>query len=83
MTCEIKYKSSVVKDLKQLDRKVAQRILQKIEENLGKNPDIGTPLSGKFKGLFKYRVGDYRIIYTKIKGGILILRIAHRRRIYK
>ncbi|MCD6383876.1 MAG: type II toxin-antitoxin system RelE/ParE family toxin [Thermoplasmata archaeon] len=83
MTCKIEYKSSVVKDLRQLDKTVARRILQRIEQDLGENPDRGTPLSGPFKGLFKYRIGDYRVIYTKTREGILILRIGHRSKVYR
>ncbi|RLG24718.1 hypothetical protein DRN85_07240 [Methanosarcinales archaeon] len=41
------------------------------------------PLSGQFKGLFKYRIGNYRAIYAKTKEGVLVLRIGHRSRIYK
>ena len=80
---EIRYKASVVKDLKKLDREDRNRILSEIERNLIQDPDRGEKLKGKFKGLLKYRVGDYRIIYTKIPDGTLILRIGHRRRIYE
>ena len=80
---EIRYKASVSKDLKKLDREDRNRILSKIERDLIQDPDRGEKLKGKFKGLLKYRVGDYRIIYTKIPDGVLILRIGHRRRIYK
>ena len=80
---EIRYKASVAKDIKKLDREDRNRILSKIEFDLIQDPDRGEKLKGKFKGLLKYRVGDYRIIYTKIPDGVLILRIGHRRRIYK
>lgn len=83
MVYKIEYKSSVSKDLKKLDKKVTKRILNELEKNLGENPNIGVPLSGQFKGLFKYRVGDYRIIYAKTIRGVLILRIGHRSKIYK
>lgn len=80
---EIKYKASVAKDLKNLDREDRDRILSKIECDLIRDPDLGEKLKGKFKGLLKYRVGDYRIIYTKIPDGILILRIGHRKKVYE
>jgi mRNA interferase RelE/StbE len=80
---EIRYKASVAKDLKKIGREDRNRILSKIERDLIQDPDRGEKLKGKFKGLLKYRVGDYRIIYTKIPDGILILRIWHRRRIYE
>ena len=37
------------------------------------------PLTGDFAGLFRFRVGSYRVIYAKAGGGILILRISHRK----
>ena len=82
MACKIEYKSSVARDLKQLDKKAARRVLQRLEKELGENPDRGTPLSGQFKGLFKYRIGDYRVIYAKTRDGILVLKIGHRSKIY-
>ena len=69
----IKYKLSAVRDLKKLDKSVAGRILNQLETNLSENPNSGQPITGQFKGLFKYRVGDYRIIYTRAMGDILAL----------
>ena len=83
MPYKIEYKSSVVRDLKKLDKRVAGRILNQLETNLSENPNGGQPLTGQFKGLFKYRVGDYRIIYTRTMEGILVLRIGHRSKIYR
>ena len=83
MPLRIFYKSSVEKDLKRLDRSVSSRILTKVERELSNKPQSGLPLTGEFQGLFKYRVGDYRVIYTKIQDGILILRIRHRKEIYR
>ena len=83
MPYKIEYKSSVVRDLKKLDKSTAKRIFQQLESALSEDPDCGSPLTGQFKGLFKFRIGDYRIIYTKIRDGVLILRIAHRSRVYK
>ncbi len=83
MVYKIEYKSSIGKDLKKLEKKVTKRILNELEKNLRENPNIGVPLSGQFKDLFKYRVGDYRIIYAKTITRVLILRIGHRSKIYK
>ncbi|MCD6146058.1 MAG: type II toxin-antitoxin system RelE/ParE family toxin [Methanosarcinales archaeon] len=83
MSYKIEYKSSVVRDLKKLDKSVAGRILDQLEMDLSENPDGGQPLTGQFKGLFKYRIGDYRIIYTRTVEGILVLRIGHRSKVYR
>ena len=83
MAFQIEYKSSVLRDLKHLDKRVAERILNDLRNSLSSDPDCGTPLSGQFKGMRKLRVGDYRVIYTRTKEGVLILRIGHRSVVYE
>ena len=44
----------------------------------------GKELTGNYKGLLSYRIGNYRIIYTVLRDKtVLILRIGHRKDIYK
>jgi mRNA-degrading endonuclease RelE of RelBE toxin-antitoxin system len=74
----IEYKSSVYHDLRRLDRDVAERILDEQESILSKDPNQGEPLSGQFRGLPKYRTGEYRFIYTRVKDVVLVLRIGLR-----
>ena len=83
MASRVVYKASIERDLRRLDKPAARRILDKIEQDLATNPDRGAPLSGELRGLYRYRVGDYRIVYSKIPEGILILRIGHRKDIYR
>ncbi len=83
MSYKIEYKSSVIRDLKKMDKRAARRILQQLETGLSENPDRGVSLTGQFKGLFKYRIGGYRVIYTRTREGILVLRIGNRSRVYK
>lgn len=50
-----------------IDRKLQGRILEAFR-NLSDNPleargDTIKPLSGKLKGCWRYRIGDYRIVY--------------------
>lgn len=79
---KIEYKASVERDLRRIDRKEVNRILKKISEVLGEDPDKGLPLKGEYRGLYKLRVGNYRVIYCKTKEGVLVLRIRHRRKAY-
>lgn len=83
MAFKVAYKASVEKDLKKLDIKEAGRILNKIEKDLASDPNKGEALKRSFQGLCRYRIGDYRIIYTKTHTGILVLRVAHRKEVYK
>lgn len=83
MAAEILYKASALKDLKRLDRREALRIVERIDADLALHPGKDKALVGPFKGLFSYRVRDHRIVYTILGGSILVLRIAHRRDVYK
>ena len=79
----IEYKASVEKDLRGLDSKQAVRVFAAIERALKTHGRGGEALSGPFAGLFKLRVGDYRVIYARTDKGYLVLRIAHRREVYR
>ena len=83
MAVKIDYKESVFKDLKKIGMPDSKRVIDKLEKELRKDPEKGLPLKGEFSGLFKLRIGVYRAIYSKTRTGVLILRIAHRRNVYK
>jgi len=79
----IVYKNSVQRDLKRLSRAEARRVLNQIEEGLSENADTYPVLKGQFTGLRKYRIGDYRVIYAILGDDVLVLRIGHRKEVYK
>ena len=83
MSFNVKFKKSVARDLKRIDKNQTERILGKIDEELPDKAESFPVLSGKFSGLRKFRVGDYRVIYSIIGDTALILRISHRREAYK
>ena len=75
------------KNLKKLDKTVSSMLIAWIRKNLHgtENPRAhGKKLTANFGGLWRYRVGDYRII-AEIQDEIitiLVLEIGHRRDIY-
>ena len=82
MAYKITFKKSVSKDLKKIDKSIAIEIFDKINAELSENADKYPLLKGKFAGLRKFHVGDYRIIFSIIET-VLILRIAHRKEVYR
>jgi mRNA interferase RelE/StbE len=78
LTSKILYKSSVSHDLKKASLKDRERILRQIRTVLEENPRKGEALHGEFSGLFKLRVGDYRVIYSLSGQDVLVLRIRQR-----
>ena len=83
MEYNIVYKSSIKKDLRRIDKKKLPAILEDIESVLKDSPLKGKELKGEFEGLFSYRVGDYRVIYTILGNTVIVLRISHRKDAYK
>jgi mRNA interferase RelE/StbE len=59
------------------------RILATIEEELVQHPASHPVLKGRFAGLRKLRIGDYRVIYAILGDDVVILRIGHRGKVYK
>jgi len=83
LSYKIAFKKSVARDLKKIDNDQVDRILKKIENELPEKAETFPILTGKFSGLRKFRVGDYRVIYSIIGDTAIILRISHRREAYR
>jgi len=79
----ILYKKSVQRDLKKLTKAEAKRILDQLEKELSENADAFPMLRGRFTGLRKYRVGDFRVVYAIIEKDVIVLRIRHRKEVYR
>ncbi len=84
----IEYTDTAKRQLKKLDKAVARRILDYMDERVvssGNPHSAGKLLTGPLGGLWRYRVGDYRVlcdIQTK-NLRILALNIANRREVYR
>jgi len=83
LSYNIAFKKTVSRDLKKIDKNIADKILQKIEQELPDKADTFPALTGKFAGLRKFRVGNYRVVYSIINDTAIILRIGHRREVYR
>ena len=87
MTWKIEFDNRARKELRKLDKQIQERILKWLRKTLATEEDprrTGKSLQGRMKGLWRYRVGDYRIISQIQDENILILviKIGHRRDIY-
>ena len=81
---KLSWTEGAVSDLEALDKHVASRILKKITW-LGSNFESIVPeqLTGKMKGTYKLRVGDWRVVYTLEDKSLVIQAMGHRSEIYK
>lgn len=83
-SCKIQWDSRALKELRKLPQETAVRILKTVS-GLTDDPLLGLPLKGAFQGFRKLRVGEFRVIYSFLKDVaiIQILRVAHRREVYR
>lgn len=83
----VKYFSTnkkVQKQLKRLPAKVHKRAIE-VPAKLKGNPLLGEKLHGELAEYFKYRLGDYRIVYRfdAKSSTLLVVKIEHRQGAYK
>jgi mRNA interferase RelE/StbE len=84
----IEYAETAKKQLRKLDKVAASRILDFMDERVAASDDprtMGKALKGPLGELWRYRVGDYRIICNLQDGvmTVLVLQIGSRREIYR
>ena len=85
MSYRVLWNTKALDSLKELDKPVRKRIFDKVNDYVSQDPtNIGKPLKDKLSGFWRYRFGDYRIIYTVDfeKQLITVLEAGHRKDIY-
>ena len=87
MAWTIRYDRRVLKDMKKLDKTVQLQVLNYFDNRIALSDDprsFGKPLKSTFSGLWRYRIGNYRAIcrIEDEKLVILVVRIAHRSKVY-
>jgi mRNA interferase RelE/StbE len=81
----VRLKKSAQRDLKRLPREVQKRLVARLEALAGDPRPPGAEMLAGAVNIWRMRAGDYRIVYT-IKDDILlvlVLRLGHRREIYR
>lgn len=80
---EIVFTKRSVVDLEKLDDSTKRRILSKLKEYAASPFEFAHKLSDPRIGSYRFRVGDFRIIFDVDGNSIIILRIGNRRDIYR
>jgi mRNA interferase RelE/StbE len=84
----IDYTETARKQLRKLDRQIARRILDFMDERVAGLDDPrshGKALTGPLGGFWRYRVGDCRVI-CDIQDGelrVLVVQVGNRREVYR
>lgn len=87
MAWRVEFSKAADKVLRKLDRSVAAKIIDELEDisKLDNPRSRGKALQHNLSGLWRYRVGDYRII-CDIEDGVLVILVVdveHRSRVYR
>ena len=88
MAWTINYADNAKRQLQKLDKTVARRILDFLDDRVAKQEDprtLGKALTGPLGTLWRYRVGDFRVI-CEIQHSvltILVIRVGHRGDVYR
>jgi mRNA interferase RelE/StbE len=85
---KIEYAGTARRHLRKLDKAIARRILDFMDERVAASEDprhTGKALKGPLGDLWSYRVGDFRIL-CDIQDGrltVLVLQVGNRREVYR
>jgi mRNA interferase RelE/StbE len=84
----VEWEDAAVKELKKLDTRAQRNIVRYMRHKIATEEDprrFGDPLRKDLKGLWKYRIGAYRIICSIEDENVLVLvvRLGHRRSVYE
>ena len=88
MAWTVSFEPRALSELKKLDRTAQSRIVRFLNERIAGNHDprgSGKPLTGDKVGLWRYRIGEYRMVCRIDDAHLaeLVLRIAHRKDVYR
>lgn len=83
MAYKLIYTKSSVKDIKKLDVVTKKRLKKKIETFIKDPEGYAKKLTDSKLGDFRWRVGNYRVVFDMDGKNIVILRIRHRKEVYK
>ena len=78
--------SEAQSSLSRLDQPIRDRLLKRLKLFINNFDSLQhESLSGEFANYFKYRIGEYRVIYafSKTENTIFIKMVGHRKDIYK
>jgi len=83
MSYQFVYTKRAERDIDKLDAATQKRIKKKLEEFKLDPFRYAEKLSSSDLGSYRFRMGDYRIIFDVDGANLVVLRAGHRREIYR
>ena len=83
MSFKLVYTRRAAKDIQKLDAPTKNRIGKALLKFKDAPLDYADKLTNLLIGSYRFRVGDYRIVFDLYGNDIVVLRVGHRREIYR
>jgi len=83
MKYRIVYTKRAAKDISKLDSETKKRIREAMERYAETPLNYARKMIDPSLGTYRFRIGDYRVIFDLEDDKIIILRVGHRREIYR
>ncbi|MFI5240464.1 MAG: type II toxin-antitoxin system RelE/ParE family toxin [Candidatus Saccharimonadia bacterium] len=82
---QLKYKKPALKQIQKLSPQIRKRLKSKLEWFIAQADPLEfcEPLTKPTDAEYRFRVGDYRILFDVEKDNLVILYVQHRRDVYK
>jgi mRNA interferase RelE/StbE len=77
------YTGRAIKDIRRLEQKVKERIGKTLLRYAEEPFKYAEKLTDSRLGEYRFRIGDYRVIFDLEGDEIVVLRVGHRRDIYR
>ncbi|MFH1957472.1 MAG: type II toxin-antitoxin system RelE/ParE family toxin [bacterium] len=77
------YTNRAAKDVKKLDTVQKKKLAKKIANLRNQPQKISKKLLHPKLGAFRYRIGDFRVVFDIVGRNVVVLRIGHRKEIYR
>ena len=86
MPYSVEFQTAAIDDMQRLDTAIAQQVRNRLD-GLAENAESTRHrmLTGRLRGLFRLRVGDYRVLYTMDRANrtIVVRAVRHRSEVYR
>ena len=80
---KIIFTQRAIRDLESLNKQIQNRIVNKLKEYAEEPIKYAHKLTNPEIGTYRFRIGDYRVVFDIENKAVVILRIGHRKHIYK
>lgn len=89
MPVTVRYSDDALRQLKKLHSVLARRIVLKVADNASQADPLSRAkaLQGSLRGKYRYRIGDYRVVFVLDGHGVVtiltVISVKHRKDVYR